>query len=361
MAACNGPRLNTTNLLYTQQPGVTTRHMTTGGTIISHATGVTVSTYKSVLGAQRSDDRSYGISNPVENVSTQIIDQLSDTIYVCPDGNTITIGNTYSISAWIKIKNFGTQDHLGYSLHAKRGSLIRFNYRDKGAGNTRDGFIEFGALGPYYRNIGASTNAYKFVFEPFSLGACIRTSDRTNSICTDFIYYFDTWYLITLELSGYSDLSSISYTNTYAKLYVNGELKSCAPYRGNPWAIGTRAGASNIYHPRRANPNVISQPGFINTISNTSIGHSTTNLWQHGKWLSLDKLNYISFSPISRINHPTANGSTPGANDGSQIPLIKRKRKNTQTLGSWIEFGQFYIYNKEFDINIYNNFKYLYT
>lgn len=364
MASHIGPKIDTKNLVYTMQPGVQTRHMTYAGTTAHNGTGVTAPSSKAVYGPRDPDDRARLTSTDPNDVPIQILQNTANSLYDYDP----SIGNTYSISLWVKVNNFPTHLKIGgtVSFHGKRSSLARLNYSMVVSpigttGNISDGYIEFGAMAPYYRDTFNVDTPYKLSFEPISFGVVIAVPTFSTSIYTDYKFLLNTWYLLTVEISSTVALSTVP-MNVTQKLFVNGVQETTASYRGIPWFDRNTTHVSKIRPMSRPTGKVAGQPGFYNV--NDGSSQSTAASWTSyfSNWINLKNLNHVSYSPVSIFkNNASAIVLYTNNNMATNPPSKSGLRWHTQCTNTGVDVGQLFIHSKSFDSAIYTNFKYLYT
>ena len=184
MAYSSGPILpNKENLMFMFQPGTTTLF---NNFTSSLALDVAAPTNGALTGPRRvnteytssyDDTNSSGSYQGVPELSLQ---NIASSVYNLNTANT----SVYTLSLWVKIVQFPTkysntrsQKHQsdpdrpgtsGLVTKSKRAGLARFDYSWSGTGNQENGFIQFGAMAPYYKNASGTPN-YKSVFAPIMI------------------------------------------------------------------------------------------------------------------------------------------------------------------------------------------------
>ena len=161
-----GPKIPTNNLLFTLQPGNVT--LFNENCAVNLARDVVEPSRGRVIGPRRQtdfgtnttyDDKgnyNFGPSIGIENIPGAVYSMDTST------------SNIYTISLWVRLISFPTHyrynmaEDYHYSVRKKRTSLARFNYSWDGIIEYRnDGYIEFGAMSPYYRDASYTKN-YKY-------------------------------------------------------------------------------------------------------------------------------------------------------------------------------------------------------
>jgi hypothetical protein len=360
MGISGGPKLpNMNNLLFTKQPGETTTFDTNVNT--SFASDVATPSRGAVVGPRRTlnigygpaydDSSNYGLGPIME------VKNIPGSIYTI---NTSTT-SIYTISLWIKIVSFPTHYDstkaavLGNTLttKSKRSGLARFNFSNSSDINKR-GWIEFGAMAPYYLNASNNKN-YKSIFSPISFGAAISGFKRMYSFYTDYKFNPNQWYLVTFQIESSSNFSILNNQTFTAKIFVNNTQENIAQYAGKAWSQPSRQNTAKTATmiPRRKRGAVAGQPGFYNVGTGGTVSNSSSQSVMLKVFPDLTKLNYISYSPNQQFY----------TNNGSESPsnfALGRSTTDYQK-GSGANFGQTYIYNTAFNSNIYTQFKTLYN
>lgn len=271
--------------------------------------------------------------------SSLIIKNISSSIYELP------ISSIYTISIWVKIADMPSwyNDITGYSVKSKRTSIVRFEYSQNDITNKRQGFIEFGAMAPYY--LDSNNNyVYKSVFEPLSLGVDIGGA-RTKSICTDYKFNLNKWYNLTLELTSDTNFSK-GKQFIVTKFYVNGELEEVTESNGIAWREHQSKSSKLI---KRKNGHVISGPGFL-TRTGKIAQHTSSRELMFSYFMDLSRLNHISYSPIKIFPSMHNNGGNEATAGGGKSSGKYQNNSN-------IDFGQLLIYSNKFDKKLYDAFK----
>jgi hypothetical protein len=353
MGISGGPKISTDNLLFTFQPGQTTSF----GNFTSSLAPDTSVNRGAAIGPRRVnedygnvyDDNQYYFHH--DQVSVIEIQNLTNSVYQLNTAAT----TTYTISLWVKIVSFPTKydgtkgktRNSYQSTKSKRAALARFNYTTDGNPN---GQIEFGAMAPYYTD--DNDALYKSVFEPISFGVSIKSysNDKiwVESVYTDYKFNLNKWYLVTIQLDSNSNMSVLTNQTMNKKIFVNGIQENVAYYGGIPWNY--RSSSNNTdgtsIQSRRKRGAVAGGPGFYNCYSRGVVNNFPSVLTTFRHFFNLANLNYISFSPIKKF-----------IGDGSS----KMPKSFFPYKGSGINFGQTYIYNKQYDNTLYTNFKSLYS
>jgi hypothetical protein len=372
MALNYGPILpNKENLIFTYQPGATTPFTSFTASL---APDVAVPTKGAVIGPRRVNDQytsSYDDMNSMngyQGIPTLSLQNLNGTFYTLNTANT----NIYTVSLWVKVVQFPTkygntrsQKHQsdpdrpgtsGLVTKAKRAKLARYDYSYSGTGTQYNGFIEFGAMGPYYKNASGTPN-YKSIFTPISFGAAICGAGQQQSVYTNYKFNLNEWYLLTIQLESNSTFAS-AIQSLNVKMFVNNSQENIAKCDGIAWSNNHgHVGHSGFFQsPKRRGGSVAGQPGFYNSNNGgTTSNASSQQLSGYTTFMDLSRLNCISYSPILQFGqgisqNANQNGATPSQYGGD---LVGR--------GSSINFGQTYIYNTTFNSSLYTQFKSLYS
>jgi hypothetical protein len=372
-----GPKLaNKENLMFTYQPGGSTPFSNFTASLDSDATAPKKGT---VQGPKRKnveldvyDDRQGGEYGIVPTLSLQ---NINGSVYELNTVNT----SVYTLSLWVKVIQFpakynGTRSQKrqsdsnqdgtpGLTTKTKRAALARFDYSYSGNGNRHNGFIQFGAMAPYYKNANNIPN-YKTIFSPISFGVAICGSRQQQSVYTDYKFNLNQWYLLTIQLQSDSTFASAK-QNINIKMFVNNSQENIAKCDGIAWAnnngiIGNKnrnGGAPVRYQPnKRKNGSVAGQPGFYNCAGGGTIPNGSSQQHTYTTFMDLSRLNCISYSPILQF----FGGIGSNSNSNGNLPSIQGSTNKVNTKGTSIDFGQTYIYDTIFNATLYNQFKGLY-
>lgn len=361
MALNYSPKLDTDGLLFTYQPGQTTIFNNFTETT---APDVSSPTRGSFIGPRRKcnsaptvfDDK----STTYWGQSTLEIVNIENSIY---DLN-VSQTNTYTISLWVRLVEFpskyegtgGFQRSNEQTTKSKRAALARFDFKTNPATNHDNGYIEFGAMAPYYLD-SAGDYTYKSVFNPISFGAAICTRTYIQTVYTDYKFNLNEWYLITLQIKGNSTLNNKQQILN-VKMFVNDSQENIASCLGIAWRQNSSNGNTGNSYRKRYQGKVAAQPGFANSIgANTSFAvNAASQTLIYNNFFNLSKLNYASFSPIKTFGPVSSN-----PNDGINPPINSNPNSSFYKMSSSVNFGQLYIYTKPFNNSIYQNFRSLYT
>lgn len=365
MPSSSGPKLpNRNNLLFTKQPGATTIFDTNVTT--SFAPDVATPSRGAVVGPRRTTNAGYG--NAYEDFNTSGVGSTMEIKNIPGSIYTINTAATtiYTISLWIKIVSFPTKYNntkaskpppIGtastLTTRSKRAALARFNFSNSSNINQR-GWIEFGAMAPYYRNF-ANVENYKSIFSPISFGAAIVGPKRIYTVYTDYKFNLNQWYLVTLQLES-TNFSTLTNNTITAKMFINDTQENIAQCLGIAWRS-----SHNRPTPRNKRPDgfVAGQPGFYNVNTGGTISNASSQTFLYKYFPNLTNLNEISYSPLKSFG---GIGNNDNQNNGTNQPAITSGGPNGgYQRGSGINFGQTYIYNTAFNSNIYTQFKTLYN
>jgi len=345
MPGYSGPKIqNINDVVYIYQPGEITKfnhksNVVTAPDVSSPVDGKLNGPMRvvSTSNGDVPDDVSNNGIGPVV-----IIENISNSIY------TLTEKSTYTLSLWVKIANFPSSlgGNAELNSRTKRTSIARFNYALNETDGKKQGYIEFGATAPYYLDSNGEPT-YKFVFEPISIGVAISSGGHIKTIYTDYKFYLNQWYFLTVELNSDSTFyNKKQFVNT--KLYVNDIQEQVVEATGIPWRQHKSDSNAAV---KRRDGYVCTEPGFV-THRGKQLQSHDSRTFLFNNFMDLTKLNYISYSPIKvfsgkndGINQPTSGGSKHGG--------------KYQT-NSNIDFGQLYIYSSGFNKILYDNFKTLY-
>jgi len=361
------PKLNTNGLVFTYQPGTTTLF---NNFTASLAPDVAVPTKGAVIGPRRKNSEYtavYDDTNSVDNyqrIPTLSLQNITNSIYNLNTAST----NTYTVSLWIKVVQFPTK-YNGTAAYrkdpgdpefvtkSKRAALAKFDYSYSGAGNQYNGFIQFGAMAPYYKNKIGTPN-YKSVFAPISFGAAICCAKYQASVYTDYKFNLNEWYLLTIQLESNSNFSTTSQTLN-VKMFVNNSQENIAKCLGIAWKQNPRYGSTGSPKVKRAEGIVAGQPGFSSSGKGKTVPNASSQSITYNYFMNLSRLNCISYSPILQFGD---SGVGQGSNNSSNQPIQSATgHSSTFQVGSSINFGQTYIYNTTFNSSLYTQFRNLYS
>lgn len=315
-----GAGVKSTNLPYIFIPG-----NTIVGAEFEKSNDASEPSSNKVTGAARTDD--------TNNVGpTAKLNNFKNKLYKLPKTTDI---QTFAISQWFKINDFPRHINNNNVVRKKATSISRYDFKSPGVSDVLSaGYIEFGAISPYYRKSDDS-KPYKGTYTPFSLGVFIYNGKYPISLYTDYTYQLNTWYMMTLKIEG--DL-----TNTDRKqqllltLYINENIISTAIYQGRLWSQKQRSKSG-----RRSKKQVIAtSPEFLDFYNNTVISKTTHGI-NFKKFLNLFEMNYVSFSPT--VTFSNNNGiNQPGGKNG--FPFTNSR----------IDFGRLNIDQNDTPLELYN-------
>lgn len=352
------PKLDTNGLIFTYQPGQTTIFNNFTETL---APDVDPASRGAFIGPRR---KSLNVSTVFDDRTTQYAGQpvleianIENSIY---DLDVSQI-NTYTISLWVRLVQFPSKydGTVGFNrsneqvTKSKRAALARFDFRINPTTNHDNGYIEFGAMAPYYIDSDNVYN-YKSVFSPISFGAAICTRTYIQTVYTDYKFNLNEWYLITLQLEGSATLNNKQQTLN-VKMFVNDSQENIAACRGIAWRQSANYGNTGPSYRKRYQGIVAAQPGFKNRATGGTIYNNSSLNLLFNNFFNLSKFNYASFSPIKTFGPVNFN-----VNDGINPP-INSSDSSFYKFSSSVNFGQLYIYTKPFNNSIYQNFRSLYT
>ena len=367
MGTSGGPALpNKDNLAFTHQPGETAAF--NNRATITTASDVSTPSRGAVIGPRRTRNAGYGPayddSYNYNNLGPVLeIKNIPGSIYTI---NTATT-SIYTISLWVKVVSFPTHyDSTGArsrgntnTTRTKRASLARFNYSGT---NLQRGWIEFGAMAPYYLNNNNVKN-YKTTFQPISFGAAIAGPKKIYSVYTDYKFNLNQWYLVTLQIQTSSNFSA-AYQDVTTKMFINEVQENIAQYNGIAWRQQWNLNTATTTHslPKRKRGAVAAQPGFLNRATGGVVSNASSQTIILKYFPNLTNLNYISYSPFKTFITGGSRGITSNTNDGSTNPrFLSNRTPNQYQQGSGINFGQTYIYTTTFNTDLYTQFRYLYN
>ena len=361
------PKLDTDGLIFTYQPGQTTIF---NNFTASLAPDVNPASRGSFIGPRRKNSEYtevYDDTNSVDGyqrIPTLSLQNITNSVYNLNTAST----NIYTVSLWVKIVQFPTKYQRtisyrsqgdpekwdgtpGLVTKSKRAALAKFDYSYSGTGDQYNGFIQFGAMAPYYKNASGTPN-YKSVFSPISFGAAICCAKYQASVYTDYKFNLNEWYLLTIQLESNSNFSTTSQTLN-VKMFVNNSQENIAKCLGIAWKQNSK-GPSRV---KRSRGIVAGQPGFYNCLTGGTVSNASSQSITYNYFMNLARLNCISYSPVLQFNSVNYNG-----NEGTNTPVQSvTGHSSTLQVGSSINFGQTYIYNTTFNSSLYTQFKSLYS
>jgi hypothetical protein len=353
------PKLDTDGLIFTYQPSQTTIF---NNFTASNAPDVNPASRGSFIGPRRKAQDAPTVFDDQININAKQpvleIANIGNSIYDLDISQT----STYTISLWVRLVQFPSkyQNTKGFErsselpTKSKRASLARFDFKTNPATNHDNGYIEFGAMAPYYLN-SAGNYTYKSVFSPISFGAAICTQTYIQTVYTDYKFNLNEWYLITLQLESNTTFNNNQQTLN-VKMFVNNSQENIASCLGIAWRQSSFFGQQRRSFRKRYEGKVAAQPGFANRATGGTIYNSSSLNLLFNNFFNLSKLNYASFSPIKTFGPVSSN-----PNDGINPPINSSPGASSYKMSSSVNFGQLYIYNKPFNNSIYQNFRSLYT
>jgi len=379
MGYSSGPILpNKENLIFTYQPGTSTSF---NDFTSSLASDVATPTNGALTGPRRvnteytssyDDTNSSGSYQGIPELSLQ---NIASSVYNLNTANT----SVYTISLWVKIVQFPTKygstlsyrhqqspesypgGTSGLVTKSKRAALARFDYSWSGTGNQENGYIQFGAMAPYYKNASGTPN-YKSVFAPISFGAAICCAKYQASVYTDYKFNLNQWYLLTIQLESNSNFASTAQTLN-VKMFVNNSQENIAQCLGIAWKQAAKSQGPTTYGSghskvKRKQGLVAGQPGFYNCATGGTVSNASSQSITYNYFMNLSRLNCISYSPILQFGGVSYNN-----NQGIFTPsqFSRTNGSNFFQVGSSINFGQTYIYNTTFNSLLYTQFNSLYN
>ena len=361
MALNYSPKLDTNGLLFTYQPGQTTIF---NNFTASLAPDVNPASRGSFIGPRRKSQNDPTVFDDRDTTywgqSVLEIANIGNSIYNLDVSQT----STYTVSLWVRLVQFpskysgtqGLQRASKLPTKSKRAALARLDFKSNPATNHNNGYIEFGAMAPYYLD-SAGDYTYKSVFNPISFGAAICTQTYIQTVYTDYKFNLNEWYLITLQLESNTTFNNNQQTLN-VKMFVNNSQENIASCLGIAWRQNSSYGNTGHSYRKRYQGKVAAQPGFANSIgANTSFAvNAASQTLIYNNFFNLSKLNYASFSPIKTFGPVSSN-----PNDGINPPINSNPNSSFYKMSSSVNFGQLYIYTKPFNNSIYQNFRSLYT
>jgi hypothetical protein len=291
-------------------------------------------TNNSITGAQRDDDLNNLIKNPtieLKNIGNKFYNLNIDGL------------QKYVISQWVKINNFPRKLYKGNPVRKKKTSISRYDFKDTNIPGLTSGFIEFGAIAPYYTDGVNFEGLYKGVFSPFSFGVCISNYKYPVSLYTDYSFQLETWYMLSVEITFEAGAVNQAESVKGVRLWVDDKAQPTALFLGKPWGNKikntgkTNRNKGNSGGARSGNifANV---PGFLDYNKNSIPSSELHNIY-FNSFVNIAEMNYASFSPIKRFNLDTIN-------NGIHQPLsYSTLSTNAAVYNSRIDFGALNIYS----------------
>lgn len=360
MALNYGPILpNKENLIFTYQPGATTPFTNFTASLAPDAA---TPSNGAAIGPRRKNANQttvYDDASSVDNyqgIPVLSLQNIASSVYNLTTANT----NIYTVSLWVKVVQFPTKygntasygSDTGLVTKTKRAALAKFDYSYSGAGTQYNGFIQFGAMAPYYKNASGTPN-YKSVFSPISFGAAICCAKYQASVYTDYKFNLNQWYLLTIQLQSNSNFASSAQTLN-VKMFVNDSQENIAKCLGIAWRqhFGKRL--------KRQLGDVAGQPGFYNRATGGTVSNASSQSLTYNYFMNLARLNCISYSPVLQFGSEGIRAIS--GNNGINTPgIISGTHSARFNVGSSINFGQTYIYNTTFKPTLYTQFNSLYS
>lgn len=376
MPQSSGPKLaNKENLMFTYQPGGSTPFNNFTASLAADAAAPKRGAVQGPRRVNAQYTSTYDDANPLaidmqQRVSVLSLQNINGALYTLNTAST----NTYTLSLWVKIVEFPTkysntksEKHQsdtnrpgtsGLVTKTKRAALARFDYSFSGTGTQHNGYIQFGAMAPYYKNASGTPN-YKSIFSPISFGAAICCRHYQASVYTDYKFNLNQWYLLTIQLQSDSTFASAK-QNINVKMFVNNSQENIAKCLGVAWqqnkGILNEPGGYQLA--KRKTGLVAGQPGFYNCSTGGTISNASSQSITYNYFMNLARLNCISYSPILTYG----GGIHYNYNDGNATPYqFGGYGSNLCQVGSSINFGQTYIYSTAFNSSLYTQFKSLYS
>ena len=365
------PKLNTDGLIFTHQPGQTTIFNNFTSSLAPDANAPIKGTATGPRRKNVNFTAVYDDTNSVDGYAglpTLSLQNIASSVYSLNTAST----TIYTVSLWVKVVQFPAKyQHTrsyrhnenpnvpgtsGLITRVKRAALAKFDYSYSGTGPQLNGFIQFGAMAPYYKNANGTPN-YKSVFSPISFGAAICCAKYQASVYTDYKFNINEWYLLTVQLESNSTFESGGQTLN-VKMFVNDSQENIAKCLGIAWKQnGKKVNRVNIL--KRNQGIVAGQPGFYNCLTGGTLSNASSQSIYYENFLNLARLNCISYSPILQFGD---SGVGQNMNNGTNQPVQSQlDHSSTSQVGSSINFGQTYIYNTAFKSSLYTQFKSLYN
>ena len=368
---------NKENLMFMFQPGSTTLF---NNFTSSLASDVAAPTNGAATGPRRVNDQytssyddAYSLGG-YQGAPVLSLQNITNSVYNLTTANT----SVYTISLWVKVVEFPTKygntrsyqhqnnpnvpGDSGFVTKSKRAGLARFDYSYSGTGEQYNGYIQFGAMAPYYKNASGVTN-YRSTFSPISFGAAICCRYYQTSVYTDYKFNLNEWYLLTIQLQSASTFASTT-QSINVKMFVNNSQENITQCAGIAWNQKSKTLSPSTYGSghskvKRAEGLVAGQPGFYNCATGGTVENASSQSILYYYFMNLARLNCISYSPMLQFGGITYNyndGYTTGANQ-----ISNARGSNFFQVGSSINFGQTYIYNTTFNSSLYTQFNSLYS
>jgi|688.fasta_scaffold195512_2 hypothetical protein len=380
MPQSSGPKLaNKENLMFTYQPGGSTPFNNFTASLAEDAAAPKRGTVQGPRRKNAEYTSTYDDANPLaidmqQRVPVLSLQNIASSVYNLTTAST----NTYTVSLWVKVVQFptkygNTRSYLhqvdpnrpgtsGLVTKSKRAALARFDYSYSGTGTQYNGFIQFGAMAPYYKNASGTPN-YKSIFSPISFGAAICCRHYQASVYTDYKFNLNQWYLLTIQLQSNSTFASSTQTLD-VKMFVNNSQENIAKCLGIAWQQNkgiirdSNGDYLRLQNAKRKTGLVAGQPGFYNCSTGGTVSNASSQSITYNYFMNLSRLNCISYSPILTFG----GGIYHNVNNGNATPYqFGGYGSNLCQVGSSINFGQTYIYNTAFNSSLYTQFKGLYS
>ena len=380
MPESSGPKLaNKENLMFTYQPGGSTPFNNFTASLAEDAAAPKRGTVQGPRRKNAEYTSTYDDANPLaidmqQRVPVLSLQNIASSVYNLTTAST----NTYTVSLWVKVVQFptkygNTRSYLhqvdpnrpgtsGLVTKSKRAALARFDYSYSGTGTQYNGFIQFGAMAPYYKNASGTPN-YKSIFSPISFGAAICCRHYQASVYTDYKFNLNQWYLLTIQLQSNSTFASSTQTLD-VKMFVNNSQENIAKCLGIAWQQNkgiirdSNGDYLRLQNAKRKTGLVAGQPGFYNCSTGGTVSNASSQSITYNYFMNLSRLNCISYSPILTFG----GGIYHNVNNGNATPYqFGGYGSNLCQVGSSINFGQTYIYNTAFNSSLYTQFKGLYS
>jgi hypothetical protein len=373
MPQSSGPKLaNKENLMFTYQPGGSTPFNNFTASLAPDAAAPKRGTVQGPRRVNYTYTSTYDdLDTNYSGIPTLSLQNINGSLYTLNTANT----SIYTLSLWVKVVQFPTkygntisyrhqqdpnrEGTSGLVTKSKRTKLARFDYSYSGTGTQYSGFIEFGAMAPYYKNASGTPN-YKSVFSPISFGVAICAADVQTSVYTDYKFNLNQWYLLTIELQSSSTFAS-AIQNLNVKMFVNNSQENIAKCDGIAWTVnrGIYKSTGRAHQPaKRKDGLVAGQPGFYKSYLGGTITNASSQILNaSATFMDLSRLNCISYSPILQFG---GMGVSTNNNQNGILPQ-PYSSYNVSTKNTSINFGQTYIYNTTFNSSLYTQFKSLYS
>ena len=309
------------NFPYSFVPGSET---ITGATFSKASDIEQPSDYK-ILGAQRGFAYDTNPTFQLSNISSKFYNIGGEGV------------QSYVISQWVRVNNFPSHDNkFGSSARKKRTALARYDFKTSSDTNLSTGYIEFGAVAPYYTNGVDFKKKYKFSYNPFSFGVCISNYKHPITLYTDYQFELGTWYMLSVEIQFEGGIINEPSIAKNVKMWVNGTNVNTALFLGKPWSTkvknNTNRNKGNSGGARLGNifANI---PGFKDYYLNSIYNQSQWNL-TFKSFVNIFEMNHASFSPVTKYE--------PDYNNGTNQPVVN---SNIVNKNSYVDFGELNIYD----------------